>query len=304
MHRYAYNMIKQKEARIMKKTTKALLCIFAIALLGLSAVGCTPNETAQETPDKTVEATPEQTPEATPEKTTDKATLVMGTSADYPPYEFHIMKDGKDMIVGFDIDIAQAIADDMGMELDIKDMNFDGLLMALSEGQVDMVVAGMNPSDERKESADFSIMYYYSNHTAVLPAGKEGDIKELSDLDGLKIGVQKGTLQEQTITEKVKAKEIISLGKVTDLVLALQSGTVEAIFLEKPVAESYCQANSDIAVSGIAYKAGESGTAIAVKKGNTELLDKINATLAKLIEEGKVDEFVAAANILAENSAE
>ena len=292
----------------MKKMNKALLCVFAITLLAVSAIGCTAKPTPSESP--AAEATPEATAEAgevTPEATqeqTDKSTLVVGTSADYPPYEFHIMKDGKDMIVGFDMDIAQAIADDMGVELEIKDMNFDGLLMALSEGQVDMVVAGMNPSDERKESADFSIMYYYSNHTAVLPEGTEGDFTELSDLDGMKVGVQKGSLQEQIVTENVKAKEIIALGKVTDLVLALQSGTVDAIFLEKPVAESYCKSSTGMKVSKIEFTPDDSGTAIAVQKGNTDLLDKINATLAKLIEEGKVDEFVAAANILAENSAE
>ena len=86
----------------------------------------------------------------------DKGKLVMGTSADYPPYEWHLIKDGKDEIIGFDIDIAQAIADELGVELEVKDMAFDGLIPALSTGKIDMIIAGMNATEERKQSVDFT----------------------------------------------------------------------------------------------------------------------------------------------------
>ncbi|MBE6345375.1 MAG: transporter substrate-binding domain-containing protein, partial [Spirochaetaceae bacterium] len=122
--------------------------------------------------------------------------IILGTSADYPPYEFHSMVDGKDTIVGFDISIAQEIAKDLGVELEIKDMNFDGLLAALVSGNVDFVISGMTPTEERKQNVDFSDIYYEAVHGAVIRVADEA--KYAANPESLKdvlIGAQKGAIQ-------------------------------------------------------------------------------------------------------------
>ncbi|MDZ4906989.1 transporter substrate-binding domain-containing protein, partial [Clostridium perfringens] len=100
----------------------------------------------------------------------EKGKLVVGLSADYAPYEFHIMKDGKDEIVGFDVEIAKEIAKDMGVELEIKDMKFDSLVAAVPTGKIDMVISGMSPTEERKKAVDFSDIYYVAEHGMVVRA--------------------------------------------------------------------------------------------------------------------------------------
>ncbi|MBR5866998.1 MAG: transporter substrate-binding domain-containing protein, partial [Spirochaetaceae bacterium] len=109
-----------------------------------------------------------QTDVSAMEKIKANGKIILGTSADYPPYEFHALIDGKDTIVGFDISIAEEIAKDLGVQLEIKDMNFDGLLAALVSGNVDFVISGMTPTEERKQNVDFSDIYYEAVHGAVI----------------------------------------------------------------------------------------------------------------------------------------
>ena len=107
------------------------------------------------------------------EKIKASGKIILGTSADYPPYEFHALVDGKDTIVGFDIELAKEIAKDLGVELEIKDMSFDGLLAALVSGNVDMVISGMTPTEERRQNVDFSEIYYQAVHGAVIRVADE-----------------------------------------------------------------------------------------------------------------------------------
>lgn len=129
--------------------------------------------------------------EVSVEGTNKKEKLVLGTSADYAPYEFHKEIDGKDTIVGFDIDIAKAIAEDLGVELEIKDMSFDGLLEALVTGKIDFIIAGMTPTPERAENVDFSNIYYTAVNNILINKENMDKISSLEDLKGKKIGVQK-----------------------------------------------------------------------------------------------------------------
>ncbi|MCS4517195.1 transporter substrate-binding domain-containing protein [Clostridium botulinum] len=130
---------------------------------------------------------------------------------------------GKDEIVGFDITIAKEIAKDLGVKLEIKDMKFDGLLAALQSGNVDIVIAGMNPTEDRKKSVDFSKIYYQAIQSVVVRAEDKDKFKSLEEFKGKKIGVQKGTTQEEVAKKEMTNSEIKSLGKVTDLVLELQN---------------------------------------------------------------------------------
>lgn len=230
-----------------------------------------------------------------------KKTIIVATCADYPPYEFHAIIDGKDKIVGFDIDIANEIAKDMNAEIEIRELDFDGLLAALASDKVDMVVAGMTPTEERKENADFSKIYYTATHGIVMRKENAEEVKAIEDLNGKVVGVQQGSIQADMAKEKItSAKEIKEVAKITDLVLMLKTGKVDAIIMEKPVAESYVNSNSDITLTSAEETDETGGSAVAFKKGNTELVEQANKTIDRLISEGKIDEFLKEANKLAD----
>lgn len=258
---------------------KKVISIAAVATIAISMVGCGSIPTV-----KSIKS---------------KGKLVVGTSADYPPYEFHKEIDGKDEIVGFDISIAKQVAADLGVELEVKDMDFDGLLVALQANKVDMVFAGMTPNKERKENADFSDIYYTATHRFILRSGEETSIKSMDDLKGKKIGVQKGSIQEKIAQANFDAENIKSLAKVTDLVLDLKNNKVDAILVEAPVAEINCEKNSGIAIAqDLVVTDDEGGSAIAMKKGATELQTEVNKTIKSLKDSNKIDEFVIEANKL------
>lgn len=223
--------------------------------------------------------------------------IVLGTAADYPPYEFHKKINGEDKIVGFDIEIAKEIAKDLDLELKIRDMKFDGLLAALNMGKIDFIVAGMVPTKVRMENADFTKRYYQAEQKLLVKRGKGREYKQINDLSGLTIGVQKATVQEKVAKKKVTDGEIKSLSKLTDLVLELKFGKVDGIILAKPVASSYAKANPDLEIADINL-GKEDGVAIAVKKGNQNLLNRINSTLDRLMEEEEIDVFITEATEL------
>ncbi|KUO71383.1 MAG: amino acid ABC transporter [Clostridia bacterium BRH_c25] len=228
-----------------------------------------------------------------------KGKIVLGTAADYPPYEFHKEIGGKDQIVGFDIDIAKAIAKDLGVELEIKDMKFDGLLAALVADDIDFIIAGMVPKEERKKSVDFSIPYYQAEQKMLVKAEIADKIKSVDDLKGMKIGAQKSTVQEDIANTKIEASEVKALSKITDLVLELKNGKIEGLILVAPVAAAYAKQNQDLIVPDITF-GKEDGVAVAVNKGNTDLVDSINTTLDKLMKDGAIDKFIGDATILSE----
>ena len=235
----------------------------------------------------------------------DKGTLIVGTSADYPPYEFHAMIDGQDTIVGFDMDIANVIAEDLGVELEIKDMDFDGLLAALSTGKVDMVVAGMTPNDERKEAADFSDIYYEATHGVIVKKGNASAITKIEDLNGKAVGVQQGTIQADIAKGSIESpKEIKELPKITDLILMIQNDKVDAAIMELPVAKAYVKNNADLEICSFELEDEEGGSAVAVKKGNEAFVAEINKTLNKLKDENKIDEFFSNAQAIQEEQGE
>lgn len=203
----------------------------------------------------------------------EKKVIVLGTSADYAPYEFHKSINGKDTIVGFDIEIAKVIAADMGAELKIEDMDFDGLLMALSTDKVDFVISGLTPTVERKKNVDFTDIYYYAEQ-AVLVRADEGDsITSLDDLSGKQVGVQKSSIQEG-IAQDIQGAKLTSLAKIPELILELQTGRVDALILEKPVAQQYVKNQEGLVVANVKIEQAEDegGSAIAVKKATRSSL--------------------------------
>lgn len=228
--------------------------------------------------------------------------LVIGTSADYPPYEFHKMINGKDEIVGFDIMIANEIAKDLGVKLEIKDITFNGLLEALKQDKVDFVIAGMTPTEERAKEVDFTKVYYKAVQAIMVRTEDKDKYKSLEDLKGKKVGVQMATIQEELAKEQITGAEVKSLGKITDLVLELKNKKVDALVIELPVATSYADKNKDLTVSGLKFKDEnqEKGNAIAVKKNSPEFVEALNKVLDKLAASKTVDKFVTEANEMVE----
>ncbi|MCJ8012501.1 transporter substrate-binding domain-containing protein [Paenibacillus sp. KQZ6P-2] len=228
----------------------------------------------------------------------DGKTIVLGTSADFPPYEFHKMVNGKDEIVGFDIEIAKQIAADMGATLEVKDMDFKALLGELSSGRVDFVMAGMTPDENRKKEVDFSNSYYRAQQAVVVRAADKDKYKTMQSLEGASIGVQTGSIQEE-IAKTIPGAKITGLGKINDIIMQLDSNRVDASIMEKPVAESFVKNVNGLAIADAVPDYKEDGYAVGVKKGNKELVDQINKTLDRLNKEKKIDQFVAEASDLA-----
>ena len=270
---------------------KKIVAVAAVATIAISMVGCG-SSTKKESANSNASAI---------DTIKSKGKLVVGTSADYPPYEFHSEVNGKDQIVGFDIEIAKQFAKDLGVELEIKDMAFDGLLVALQADKVDMIFAGMTPTDERKQNADFSDIYYQATHRFILRSGDETAITSMDDLKGKKIGVQKGSIQEGIAQANFDAANIKSLDKVTDLVLDLKNNKVDAVLAELPVAQINCQKNTGIAIADkLEVKDPDGGCAIAMKKNSPELQAEINKTIKKLTDEKKIEQFILEANKMVE----
>jgi polar amino acid transport system substrate-binding protein len=282
-----------KGENIMKNNIKKVISIMLILSMLLTFAACGAKPAA-------AVATPEVQKAATKiEQIKAKGKLVLGTSADYPPYEFHKAINGKDEIVGFDIEIAKAIAKDLGVELEIKDMKFDGLLAALVVDDIDFIVAGMVPKEERKQSVDFSIQYYEAEQNVLVRTEDAGKITSVEALKGLKVGAQKSTVQEDLAKEKTEAAEVKSLSKITDLVLELQNGKIDAVVLVGPVANAYAKQNPKLTVSGISLGA-EEGVAVAVNKGTPDLLEAINKSLDTMMKAGTIDKFIQEATLLSE----
>lgn len=273
----------------MKKAAKILFACMTIALIG-SFTGC-----AKKTADTRLDSV----------KKAGK--LILGTSADYPPYEFHTQIDGKDTIVGFDVALAQELAKDLGVTLEIKDMDFDGLLAALASGNIDIVIAGMTPTEERKANVDFSDIYYFAEHGIIIR--KADEAKYGATVESLKdamIGAQRGAIQVGLAKTRIKGvaesdieaphAQVKELGKLPDLIMELKNSKVEAVVAELPVATAYLGANPDLMLATYSFKDADGGSAVAVKKGETDLVTQINKTIARLIAENKINEFVTAAN--------
>ena len=236
------------------------------------------------------------------EASSNKDKLIVGLSADYAPYEFHAMIDGKDTVVGFDVDLAKEIAKDMNCDLVIKEMEFNNLITALKAGQIDLIISGMNPTEERKKEIDFSDIYYQSQHSVLVRADEKDKYKNLSDLDGKKIGVQLGTTQQDFVEENIKYSDLQILSKVPKLVLELKTEKIDALVTEAPVVSSAIKNNPELVLSDIKIETDDTGNAVGIRKGNDELREKVNSTIKRLKESGEMDDFIVKANELsAEN---
>lgn len=216
--------------------------------------------------------------------------LEMVTSADYPPYEFRDTAVGNE-IIGFDIDIANYIADELGFELKITDTDFNGIIPALQSGRADFAMAGMTPTQERKQNVDFTRIYYEAKNTIVARQGSNLTTPE--DLAGTTVGVQLGSTQEesaQTMAEEINGIKIKPLNKTSEIVQEVKAGRVDAAIIEDTIAKGFVAANPDLELHTIPNE-GEAGSAIAFPKGSP-FVDDFDRVLEEMKENGELERLV------------
>jgi polar amino acid transport system substrate-binding protein len=219
--------------------------------------------------------------------TSGQKTLVMVTSPDYPPYEFY--ETGSRKIVGFDVDIANRIASELGYQLETKESDFNGLIPALQAKRADFVMAGMTPTPERQQNVDFSTIYYEAKDTIVAPKGSP--LTTAESLAGKTVGVQLGSIQEgnaKKIAARVKGMQIKQLNRVPDIVQEIKANRIAAGIIENTVAEGFVQSNPDLQFTVIPSE-GPSGSAIAFPKGSPRVAE-FNRVLQKMKDSGELDQ--------------
>jgi ABC-type amino acid transport substrate-binding protein len=226
--------------------------------------------------------------------------LIVGTSPDYPPYEFHLLNDREGEIVGLDVDIAKEIAKELGVKLELKNIIFHKLFDALNNDNVDIVIAGLAPSPGRRQLVDFSDIYYQAIQNMLIRSMDSEKITSLIDLRGKKVGTQKGSIQEDLATKQILGAEFITKETIHELILDLKNKKIDVAILEKPVAESFVMRHKDLMNIECHSGAHDAllGSAIAIKKGNPGFLKEINRILTELKNQNKIIEFVEDAKIL------
>ena len=241
---------------------------------------------------------------ATTSSAASSNTLVFGTSADYAPFEFMYKNDKGDMeYAGIDVDVAKFIAEDMGKELQIENMSFDYLLVALQKGDYDMVLAAMEDTEEREEAADFSDPYYQDIPALILIKKDKADtLKTLADFDGLTVGAQTATTKADMVTEMMPGATLQTLANVNDLINELVYDKLDAVLLDGAVALAACETNDELVTSDASSELGEAAPyCVAVAKGDPKgLLPAINAAIAK-ITSTQTAEWVESANALVDS---
>ena len=216
-------------------------------------------------------------------KLVEAGKLIVSTNAEFPPYEYYDANE----IVGIDIEIAQAIADKLGLELEVKDGAFDAIIAEVVSGKADIGIAGMTVTDERKQNVDFSDSY--ATGTQVIIVKEDSEIKSAADLEGKSIGVQLGTTGDIMATD-IKDSKVEQYNKGMDAVQALSQGKIDAVIIDSEPAKFYEKEVSGLKILDEAFAVED--YAIALKKGNTALQSKINEALKELKAEGKIDEII------------
>lgn len=237
------------------------------------------------------------------EKIKERGELRVGLSADYAPMEFEHTVNGKTEYAGVDIDLAKKIAKDNNLKLKIVNMSFDSLLGALKTGKIDIIISGMTSTPECKKQVDFSDSYMMTKNIMLVKKDKVNDYKDIKDFNNKKVGAQKGTEQEKIAQTEIENASITSLSRLPDVILALKSGKVEGVVVEKPVAEAYLKQNPKLGISNVKFNEEEKDTVIAVPKDSPKLLSQINKTIKEVKDKGLIDKYMTnAANAMNDDS--
>lgn len=227
--------------------------------------------------------------------------LTVATSPDYAPFEFYSLDEkGNPTLAGFDMDLAQYIADYLELTLEIVPMDFDGTITELGNKKCDLSMAGYSPDPDRLIYMDFTGVYYTSEQVLVTTTDKKDIITstEVANDSKYKIGVQIGSIQADLAKEFTPNADIVELSKVTDIILELSTGKLDAAFIETPVVQAYSNTYKNLQIACVIPQE-DNGSVIGVFKGNDDLLKYVNEAINKCISEGTFAKYVANAVDLA-----
>lgn len=263
----------------MKKHTIKKLLALATAMLvgGLILTGCGKSSSDQSL-----------------QKVKDKKTLVLGTSADYPPFEFTIMKNGKKQIVGYDTLVAKQIAKDMGVKLKVVNTEFPSLISELQDKKVDIVMAGMVSTKARKKTVDFSKSYYTVENVLLVQKADASKYNTTASLKGKSIGAQQSTTQETIAKKQLSSANLVTESNFTSLTSELKNGTLAGVVTESEIAENLVKTYPDkyaIAKVKLTTPKNDFYINVAVRKGDTALKKQINKSLTKMEKNGDLDKY-------------
>lgn len=236
----------------------------------------------------------------------EKTKLVLGTSADYPPFEFIVLDDkGEKTYAGIDVSFANKIAEDMGLELEVVNMSFDNLMASLQKGEIDMVIAAIEANEDRAKVADFSDAYYTDLPPMVIvKAEKVAEFTSLESFSGKTVAAQMGTTKAEIVTNDMTGASLVTMSSVTDLVNNLVYGKCDAIVLDGAVAEQYAANDESLVIAEVSL--GDAYPyAVAVQKEDPQgLLESINKTIGQVTTDGTVDTWIKTADELSAQAIE
>lgn len=268
----------------MKKTITLVLAL-AMCLAALTACGSSNGAASSAKSGASTEASTAATSEGSKAYTLAKdGVLTMATNAAFPPYEYY---EG-DKIVGIDADIAAAIAQKLGLKLEIQDMEFDSIITAVQTGKVDMGLAGMTVTKDRLKNVDFSDSYAKGIQVVIMKQGSS--IKTLNNLKNKKIGVQLSTTGDQYATDDYGKNNVVEFNKGNDAVMALVQGKVDAVIIDNEPAKSYVKANKGLTILDTKYVTED--YAACISKKNSGLTKAVNEALAELKKDGTLQKIV------------
>ena len=274
---------------------KKMLAMILALIMSLSLVACGGEDAPAD------EGTDAPEVEEAVLKTVTDGVLTVATSPDFAPYEFYaIDENGDPQLAGFDMALAQYIADYLGLTLEVIPMDFDGTIMELGNKNVDISLAGYSPDPERADLMDFSDVYITGGQSFVCTQANKDQFADLAAANNpdYSIGAQIGSIQAGLAKEHTPDADIIEMSKVTDLVAELVSGKMDGAFIETMVAESYAKSYPDLCIAlEVPYDA--EGSVVGVSKGNAELLAGVNEAIAAALADGSMAKFVEEANELA-----
>lgn len=282
----------------MKKGLLSLVGIASIFILGACGSSSKLGTSSSSGESKTTDAADQWS------KIEKAGVIKVGTSADFAPFEFHAMVNGKDQIVGADIDMMNAIGKELGVKVEYVDMDFNAVLASLEQGQVDIAVSGISATDKRKKTFNFSVNYFSPEQLVVVNKANTNKYTTLDSLANKKVGAQKGSIQESIVKDQLPDSQIVSLAKVPNLMVELKQNSIDAAVVESAVAKSYVAQNDDLAIADAKLETSEGDAyAIALPKGSTKLTEKIDTILKKMIEDGTIKEYVQKNTDLANENA-
>ncbi len=252
--------VRRNEEKIMKKATKVMALATAMVLLACTLTACGSSAKGGK--------------------------ITFGTNAEFPPFEYVTSEGVIDQYDGIDMAIAKSIAEQNDMTVVVENMEFDSLLVALQNGQIDAVIAGMTATDERRETVDFSTPYYTA--TQVMIVKEDSDIASAADMADKKICVVQGYTGEVCVNDMGYPYEAFKKG--TEAVMELVNGKCDVVVIDSATAQKYVSDNEGLKIVEDASAFESEEYAIAVQKGDTELLDKINKSIEAMLADGTVNE--------------